>query len=383
MVEISKEAQELIKEIKFGNKVDLGAFDSQEKADEFVGDFMSSYPEADKNVVADKEKALSQYKQQEEKNEALGLINHIFEDYHNRFIPQMMSGAEIHKFREKDSLSEDYGVGARGSAGEQFEKMPKEVSDIVYPHMQKSMMHRLTSKDPHDKKQYPKTPYKEVPLQKRLLNNLYKVTKSPKFDSNIELMKKMDLGLKMYQDTLAGGGVFSDTTIRKKFGDSINQESSASRVNGLAKVDTTNNKTSAIKHGGLAQVNNIQHNKDYTCGADYLKELVSMPYEQMLEKVDKDYDKFAKEGNELAVKITPLAKDLDKLYSQNKTHDSIKETLDTKFRTHFALQKCKNKARINLAQKGTMSNEDIKEARPKHGAVKVDETILKRQNEGR
>ena len=344
-----KRLEDMLKAVKFGDMFRPSQFESAEAASEFIAAFQKKLPITDDKELQQMEENISSVQTvldetKRKENDAGckwgGL--HPVADAFNFTIPWQVSLCGDSKGQ---SLYPEFEDAHRRRVDERNQDrtapldtpMSKELQDICYPFM-KEWREATMKGASHDEIQAIKTPYEKVPLKERVQFRIKKALKL-KVDPEIDKLWQVNWVLKNDRES-TDRGVWNDYMARS------NEASSK-----------------------------------------YLNELLAKPYPEMIEQMNKDLPVLWEEYGRLSGDVKAVGLDLkglqaerDKALKMNGLCDEIVEAMEGKSAHFFKVREHAHDARIQLAQKGMMSNEDVKE--PTVSGVVANERVTEAKEKG-
>ena len=321
-------------EVKFGNKLHLGGINSQEDAEKAKAEFLSQFRYSDEQT---QKATLDNYKElsaQTLKNDALqGLGQQVYQLY-DYLVPQWLGQYEP---AASDKMYYTHTENKSIMTGKE--------ADAVYGFVKEAYLSRLENGT--GKKL--ETPYQKIPLKDRVANKIYKVTGSKKFNPDIEMHAKLEGVYKEVNKYIMDGGN-SGSNYLINFPDVAN------------KIVPASEKASEMS---------------YRSGAEYLKDLVSRPHSETIAKLKNDYAIVSAKEKNLKEPLEQAEKKVKDMFIQNTNYENISKAVDGKLEHHLKILPKQKAARLVLAQRGMMANEDVRAANPKHPSVKMEMNIVR------
>lgn len=344
-----KKLEEMLKQMKFGDMFKPSQFKNAEEAQKFIEEFQKKLPRVgeeelkDLNMIVDKANEVVAYAEKEANDESCKYygLKPIAESF-NYFVPNFVSSCVDENgkslYPEYDEAHKKRYERPGGDRADPLDPpMSKEIQDLCYPFMKEWRQKAMQGAN-HDEIMAIKTPYEKLPFKTRFT---YKLKKALHLKTDPEVKKLDDISWALSKDRDSG----------------------------------------------------MDHGWNYRCWRDneasnaYLQDLLSLPYDKMVEKMNKDLPVLDDDSHYLekhAKDIKEAAKEhienRDRALKINALCSEIVETMENKSKRFFKVREHAHGARVSLAQKGMLPNEEVKE--PAVSGVVANDRVVAAKKQG-
>jgi len=322
----SLEAQ--IKQAKYGDLFKPSQFSNPEEAQKFVEEYRKTLPITDAEKleemgkkIAEAEKSLKAI----EEERAAALVKHLalmrLAESFNHIVPTYVSacrdetGKSLYPDIDKAVQNKGHDIGAMLEP-----PMSEEVQNLCYPFMQEWRRATLGSVPFYELEKI-KTPYKKLPFKTRAE---YRIKKALKMKVDPEVHKMAEAHTVLRDDIRSGEGTIWDRSIR----------------------------------GGSKPITDVEK---------YLHDLLSQPYQEMMKQVDHDrretrdpYEALVKKAEQLKQECNALKQEKTRMLTINDVCEEITKAMEERKDHHFKLKPLSHDARVVLARRGLLTNEEVK-----------------------
>lgn len=321
---LPEEIAELLKQIKYGDLFKPSEFSSVDEARRFIDEFTKNFPEHTAEDLAKKKEEIAKAEadvgiKRDAHQEKLGLaatISHL-DNWVNRYIPQSLDGVDGYIYKPDKAGKKQF---LEGKASEICYGFLKECLKTGVEDTKRRSGERAVEEV--------KTPYEKLPKATKMKYQFDKIMgRTPDFE--VDLLSKCEFACRHIRDNFADnsmtGDLFRDATSKK-----------------------------------------------------YIAEIIKMPNEKMAQTLSVDVQTAwamqARAGRELtsAREVESLKRcERRDMLLDNQIVSVVREVMDGKVQKFERIQAFSGKARVDLAKRGLISNEEVA-GMTVHGSVAAD-----------